>query len=227
MKLNRTELLIILDEKDETKLERTNKLMREMKKQYYTRIEYLIMTESELINSLKSPERNAIKEMLSNKIALHLPQNFWMLIRNACAHGMHIKFEIRETNPANIGETDLLYNLARFGYKELGPEIQQGQDFSIEYITASILLNDNRRRISAIPLILAKNKANYNLLTFLSQRYGFAERLLGLLITLGKIAPAKGLENAIMLLKGTGIHPIKPDEAHIRNTLLLYGVNSK
>ena len=102
--------------------------------------------------------------MLSDKIALHLPQNFWMLIKNAYMHGMRIKFDTEQTNPSKIHDSDLTYNLARFGYKELGPEIRQGGDISIEYVIASILLEEDNRRMAATPVLLAKNKANYSLL---------------------------------------------------------------
>lgn len=227
MKLNRAELLFIIDEGDENKLEKTDDLMREMKKRHYIRIEYLIMTESEIINALKSPERDPIKEMLSNKIALHLAQNFWMSIRNAYLHGMRIKFETKDTNPAKISAADLTYNLARLGYRELGPEIRQEQEISIEYVIASILLNEDKRRMAAGPIILAKNKADYGLLAFLSQRYGFAERLLGLLIALNNLTPSKELQRAMTLLKEAGTRPIKLDESHMKDSMLLYGIGAK
>lgn len=227
MKLNRAELLFTLDSSDETRFATIDKLMYEMKKLQSIRIEYLTIAEGGLIDFLRSPERNPIKEMLSNKIALQLPQNFWILIRNAYAHGIQIRFESEETDPFKISDGDLAYNLARFGYKELGPEMRRENDISIEYVIASILLKDDKRRIAAIPIILAKNKANYRLLAFLSERFGFAERLLGLLITLNRIKAEGDIEDAIGILKASGIRPIKPDEAHIRNAMSLYGIGSK
>ncbi len=227
IKLNRAEFLIIPDGEDEAKLSATSKSMHEMRKRHPTRIEYLMITESELIDFLKSHERNPIKEMLSDKIALRLPQNFWILIRNAYLHGMRLTFETEETNPLKIGDADLAYNLARLGYEELGPEIRQRSIISIEYIISSILMKDDKRRIAAIPVILAKNKANYRLLGFLSQRYGFAERLFGLLIALNKIAPTVGLERAMSLFKEAGAHAITADETQMRNTMLLYGVSGR
>jgi len=226
MKLNRAELLIIISEADEAKRKQARNLMQEIKG-HFIRTEYLIMAEGDLINSLKSQEKNPIKEMLSNKIALYSPQNFWMLIRNAYAHGMRIKFDTKQTNPLKIGDRDLTYNLARFGYKELGPEIRQGEDISIEYIIASIFLGEDKRRIAAIPILLAKNKTNYGLLAFLSQKYGFAEKLLGMLIALKGIAPSGELDNSITILRGAGVHPTKLDESHIRNALQLYGIGTR
>lgn len=227
MKLNRAELLFTLDSKDESKFGSIDRLMSGMKKLLTMRAEYLLTTESELIDFLRSPERNPIKEMLSNKIALQLPQNFWILIRNAYAHGIQIRFESEATDPLKISEATLAYNLARFGYKELGPEMRQESDISIEFIIASILLKDDKRRIAAIPIILSKNRAHYRLLAFLSQRFGFAERLLGLLIALDRIKPEKDIQDAIEILKKWGIRPIKAEESHIRSTMSLYGIGSK
>lgn len=227
MKLNRAELLFTLDSKDESRFASIDKLLSEMKKQLTIRTEYLLTTESELIDFLSSPERNPIKEMLSNKIALHLPQNFWIPIRNAYAHGIQIKFDSEATDPFKISEAALAYNLARFGYKELGPEIRRKSDISIEYIIASILLKDDKRRIAAIPVILSKNRTNYRLLAFLSQRFGFAERLLGLLIALDTIKPEKDIQDAMGILKIWGIQPIKADESHIRSIMSLYQHGSK
>ncbi len=224
MKLNRAELLIITDSNDEANREQTRNLMRTIKMHSYIRIEYLTTSESELIDFLKSPEKNPIKGMLSNKIALHLPQNFWTLIRNAYMHGMRIKFDPEQTIPSRINDSGLTYNLARFGYRELGPEIRQGEDISIEHVIASILLGEDQRRMAAVPVLLAKNKTNYGLLAFLSQKYGFAERLLGMLALLTSIKPSKEIDETITSLKEAGTRPVKLDEGHIREVLSLYGV---
>ncbi len=226
MKLNRAELLIIIDEGGEAKREQTRHLMQEIDR-HFIRTEYLTMAEGELLDSLKSQEKNPIKEMLSNKIALYSPQNFWGLIRNASAHGMRIRFNTKRTNPSRLRGRDLTYNLARFGYKELGPELQHGEDISIEYVIASILLSEDNRRIAAIPILLAKNKADYGLLAFLSQKYGFAEKLLGVLIVLKGISPSGELGNSITILTEAGVRPAKLNESHIRDTMLLYRIGTK
>jgi predicted transcriptional regulator len=223
MKLNRAELLIIISETDEAKREETRSLMREIRR-HFIRTEYLILAETELINALKSQEKNPIKEMLSSKIALYSPEHFWTSIRNAYAHGMRIRFEMEQTNPLKISNRDLIYNLARFGYKELGSEIRQGTDIAIEYIIASILLNGDKRQTAAIPILLAKNKTSYDLLAFLSQKYGFADMLLGILIALEEIAPSTEIESDIATLKEAGIRPIASNKSQIKNAMQLYGV---
>lgn len=225
MKLNKAELLIIIDESDESKREQTRSLMQEIRR-HFIRTEYLIIAEDELIDFLRSQEKNPIKEMLSNQITPYSPQHFWTLIRNAYAHGIRIKFDAEQTNPLKIGDRDLTYNLARFGYKELGPEIRQGDDISIEYIIASILLGEDKRRMAAIPILLAKNEANYDLLAFLSQRYGFADKLLGIFLVLKEMAPSRELDNTVTILEKDDIRPVRFDESHIRDVMRLYGVGT-
>lgn len=227
MKLNRAELLILMDERSEAKRERTEDLIRETRTRLNVRIEYFVMTGGELIESLRSQEKNPVKEMLSDKIVLYMPQNFWKTIGNAVVHGTRVGVATEQTNPSKIGETDLAYNLARLGYKELGPKIDQGDCISVEYIIASVLLGEDKRRTAAVPVLLAKNKPNYGLLVFLSQRYGFAEKLLGTLATLNKVAPAKELDQAISTLGSAGVNPTRLDESQIKQTMRLYGIGAR
>lgn len=219
--------MILADERSETKRARAEDLVRGIGTRLNVRIECLIMAGSELIESLKSPEKNPVREMLSDKIVLYMPQNFWKIIRDAIVHGTLIRLDTEQTNPAKIGEKDMAYNLARLGYKELGPRVEQREDISIEFVVASALLGEDKRRLAAVPVLLSKNKVNFSLLVFLSQRYGFAEKLLATLITLDKIAPAMELEHAISALKGVGVNPIKVDESHIRQTMRLYGIGAR
>src|SRR5439155_822575 len=81
-------------------------------------------------------------------------------------------------------------NLAKFGYKELGPEIRPGKDYSMEYIISSILMGDDPRRAAAASILISKNRPSFELLKFLSMRHGFAEKLLGLLEAINDISPA-------------------------------------
>ena len=225
--LNRLEFLILLrSSKEENCLQNEiNKLRiitKSLQNMHNIRIDYLTLFDDEFFDLLRSEEINPIKEMLSDKIAFLYPQEFWMEIKEAMEKGIQIKFEDKETNPADIREHDLAYNLMRFGYTEIGTEIKQGQKICIEYIITSLLMQEDIRRIEAIPIILAKNNANYNLLTFLSQKYGLSETLLGLLRALEKIKPNKNIEKTIDHLKNMGIKESKFDEKTIMEKMRLY-----
>ena len=160
--------------------------------------------------------------MLSDKIAIYLPQIFWNLIRNAYMHGTRIRFDNERTNLSKIKESDLAYNLAKFGYKELGPEIRPGKDYSVEYIISSILMGDDPRRAAAASILISKNRPSFELLKFLSMRHGFAEKLLGLLEAINDISPAPEFSDAISAFKERGINPSSVDDGQIRNLMELY-----
>lgn len=222
-KLNRAEPLVLMEEKDKEREGRVEKATREIGLRFNTRVEPLVVAGAVLIERLRSPEKNPFKEMLIDVVVLYMPQNFWRLIRDAVVHGMRIRFDPDRTDPSKIGEKDLAYNLARLGYREIGSEEERGQDLSVEYVVSSALLGEDKRRIAAVPVLLAKNKIDYAILVFLSRRYGFAEKLLGVLIALIKVAPSREIDHAVASMSGAGISPAKMDEAHVRQTLRLYG----
>lgn len=242
IKLNRAEFLFLLAEpfqwtKDgkpgpeekremmiQNEIQGIYSIMRMIQSMHNTKTDYLILRENGLLELLKSEESNPLKEILSNKIAFYSPQSFWIEIKSALMKGIQIKIENEETNPAKMSEQDLIYNLSRFGYKELGPKISQGKDICIELIITSILLKNDARRIEAIPILLAKNKTNYSLLMFLCQKYAQLYKLFGLLRILNKIKGSKEIENAIMILKDMKLKEARFDENDIKQKMRLYNV---
>jgi len=226
-KLNRAEPLVLIEEKDRAQEGKVEKVAREIGARFNVRVEPLVVVGAELIEWLRSPERNPFKEMLSDMVVLHMPQKFWNLIRDAVVHGVRVRFDPDRTDPSKIGEKDLAYNLSRLGYRELGSEVERGRDFSVEYVVSSALLGEDKRRVAAIPVLLAKNKVHYPLLAFLSRKYGFAEKFLGVLVAMINVAPSREVEHAVAALSDAGVNPATVDKAHIRQTLRLYGVGAR
>ena len=222
MRLNRAELIILIDQENLADRQKARSMINELRRHSNIRMEDLILSQGKLIDFLKSSEKNPIKEMLSDKIAIYLPQSFWNLIRNAYIHGTRIRFDNERTNLSKIKESDLAYNLAKFGYKELGPEIRPGKDYSMEYIISSILMGDDPRRAAAASILISKNRPSFELLEFLSMRHGFAEKLLGLLEAINDISPAPEFSDAISAFKERGINPSSVDDGQIRNLMELY-----
>jgi hypothetical protein len=161
--------------------------------------------------------------MLYDKITFHGPQDFWSHIAAALAKGYRIELLEAETNAAKIPEKDLTFNLARFGYKEVGSELREGQRICIEYIIASIMMKGDARRIEAIPILMAKNKANHSLLIFLSEKYGASGRLIGLLKALDKIKPSKEIAITIGILESLKPKEIRANNKSIEEKMRLYG----
>src|SRR5208283_4422654 len=92
----------------------------------------------------------------------------------------------------------------------------------IEYITASILMKNDARLNNTIPIILAKNKPDYNLLIFLAQKYGLSDKLLGLLNALNQIKPQTELRQAIRILEFMDAKEIKVNGKSIREKMRIY-----
>src|SRR2546421_11349562 len=222
MRLNRAELLILIDKENLANRQKARSTINELRRHSNTRIEDLILSQGELIDFLKSSEKNPIKEMLSDKIAIYLPQIFWNLIRNAYMHGTRIRFDNERTNLSKIKESDLAYNLAKFGYKELRPETRHGEDYSVEYIIWSILIGADPSRAAPCSILISKNQPSFELLEFLSMRHGFAEKLLGLLEAINDISPAPEFSDAISAFKERGIKPSRVDDGQIRNLMEVY-----
>ena len=227
MKLNRAELLILIDQENLANRQKARSMINELRKHHNIRMEDLTLSQGKLIDFLKSSEKNPIKEMLSDKIATYLPQIFWKLIVNAYTHGTRIRFDNERTNLSKIKESDLAYNLAKFGYKELGPEIRQGEDYSMEYIISSILTGDDPRRAAAASILILKNRPSFELLGFLSMKHGFAEKLLGLLEVINDISPAPKFSDPISAFKERGINPSRVDDGQIRNLVEVYGLRTE
>ncbi len=224
IKLNRAELLIQVPDwaSSERNTEALRENLQELERKLNFRIDALTLNESAFRSLLAGQDKNPLKEMLSRQTALLAPDVFWTQIRNAWAHGIRVHFDREETNPAKISEKDVVYNLARLGYTEFGPKIAEGRDFGVEYILTALLLTGDARRIQAIPILLAKNRANYALLLFLSRKYGVQGQLLGLMQALAKHHEDPGLREAIQILQRERVEATKVNEAAIEETLRTY-----
>ena len=103
------------------------------------RVDYLALENGTFLDLLKSNEHNTVREMLHDKIAILHPQDFWLEVKSATEKGIKISAISHEINPAKISEEDIVFNLARFGYTELGPKVKRGNLFCIEYVISSIM----------------------------------------------------------------------------------------
>ena len=192
--VNRLELLVLIkDGISSDSEERTRRLtdyaIDLMRRGGGTKIDSLLLEESEFRTMLSSREKSPAREMIGDKLAFFGAQHFWMTIKSAVEKGIWIRAERQETIPSKISEKDLVYNMARFGYKELGRTMELGTDFSVEFVVAAMLAKGQARLVEAVPVILAKQKANYNVLFFLAQKFRFLELLLAVLDALLVVLP--------------------------------------
>jgi hypothetical protein len=223
IRLNRIELLFLLGETSD-RLNETVEIYKEMLKlqrKHNVRIDSLIVGKNDFFDLITSDEINPVREALSKKTTFSGPQAFWREI-SEIAERTEIRTIRTETKPGSISDSDMTYNLDRFGYKEFGLNIEQGAKFCIEYITTAILLMSDARRIEAIPVILAKNNFKSSTLAFLAQKFGTAGKLLGLLRILRDIKPAREIDETINILENFNVKEIPADERSILQKMRLY-----
>jgi hypothetical protein len=223
IKLNRIELLFLLDETPDS-LNQTidlNKATLSLQRKYNLKINNLILNQDSFSGLLVSDEINPVREALNQQIILYNPQAFWSQIKEITQKNQ-IKTLHTETKPLSIPDSDLNFNLNRFGYSEFGTSFVEGKKFCIEYITISLLLREEARGIDAGAVILAKNTFNSNLLAFLSQKYEVSPILLGILKVLRQTNPKIGVDNTVKILKAINPQELPADEESIRQKLELY-----
>jgi len=223
VKLNRVELLFLLRETPDY-LNETVELSKEMlslERKYNLKISSLILDKCDFVDLLTSDEVNPVKEALSQQITLYNPQAFWIQIKEI-AEKSQIRTISSETKPLNLSDSDLTFNLNRFGYSEFGASFTHGKKFCVEYITTSLLLREDARGIDAVAVILAKNRFNSNLLSFLSQKYQTAPKLLGILKILRQTNPKPQVNDVVKILKAVNLQELPADETSIKQKLELY-----
>jgi len=225
-RLNRAELLILLHDMDHAilpdRLIHLHSALHSIQSSRIIRIDALPLTIREFHSLLTSNEINPLKEMLSNRITFYNPRSFWLSISEVLRSSGKIMFETEETNPAKISKADIYYNLSRFGYREFGIEPEPGRSICIEYTIAAIMAGENARLAASIPIILAKNKADYSLLIFLAKKFGFADKLLGLLGAVEKLKPTKEAAAAIRVLETLGAKAAKVNLKDLEGNMRLY-----
>jgi hypothetical protein len=224
-KLNRAELLILIRNSIESSSRRivsVHRTVMDAQNRHNVRIDALLLSTEEFAELLVSDEINPLREMLTDKITFYAPQAFWNELASIFAKGHRIRVLSTETNPARIPEKELIFNLNRFGYREIGPKITEGEKICIEYIIASILMKGDTRRVNAIPVLLSKNTANYRLLAFLSQKYGQSGRLLGLVKAMHALKPRREAALMIDMMEELGVEEIKADKNAIAQVMRLY-----
>ena len=223
IKLNRIELLSLLNETPDY-LDQTVALHRialNLQRKFNLKINNLILDTNDFFDLLTVDEINPVREALSQQINIYNPQAFWSQIKEI-AQKNQIKTLHTETKPLNIPDSDLNFNLNRFGYSEFGTNIVEGKKFCIEYITIALLLREEARGIDAAAVILAKNSFNSNVLAFLSQKYELSARLLGILNVLEQTNPKPEIDKTIKILKAINPKELSADETSIRQKLKLY-----
>lgn len=223
IKLNRIEFLFLLRKTAHYANEAAELYgeMQRLQNKYNLKIDNLILSKDDFIDSATSNEINPLKEALAQQTTWFYPQTFWNELKRILEK-TEITLIQKETKPADLPEIDIVYNLSRFGYKEFGSAMDEGKRFCIEYLVTALLLQGDARRMEAIPIILAKNDFKSSQLLFLSQKFGTSGNLMGLLRAMKKITPKREIEETIKLLETLKVNEIEVDERNILERMRLY-----
>lgn len=223
LKLNRIELLVLLaqtpNNQNETIL--LSKEMQKLEKRHNLKIDTLILNKTQFQNLATTDEINPVREILGNRVILFGSEAFWTQIKEV-TNKSEIKTIKEPIKIAKISETDIGYNLNRFGYSELGRNVNPGNRICLEYLTTALLIQDDARLREAAPVILAKNRLCSNLLAFLSQKYGTTGTLKGIIKILQEFKPTQEINQAIALLSVFDTEETPADKESIQAKLRLY-----
>ncbi len=212
LSLNRAELLILKFQGEDL-----YPLIKKIEKKTNIRIDPLILSRQEFLDLISSNEHNPLKSMLKDQTIIIRPDEFWAAIRES--HGIYTEDEVQFP----ISEKDIVYNMNRFGYREIGEKIQEGEKICLELIITDILISGTSRKREAVPVLLSKNKISYPLLIFLAKKYSKLDILLGLLKVLNEMEKTKEAENAVEIIEKMGIKEKRADYKSIKEKMDLYG----
>ena len=233
-RLNRVELFILVDGPDADIRKGMGRELRRLGRTHNARIDTLFTDKEAFFSLLLAEDSNPIREILADKIILLHARKFWSVMRDILREKTAIRMKEKATRPTRISELDTVFNLARFGYTEMGTEINGGKMIGIEYlVTALLLKQDNVRRPESVPIILAKNEnaINYGLLAFLAAKYGVAPQLCHILETVDRIRPSEAIREAAEEMRnvtasrtGHQRQTIKMDSKDVKRKMRLYNV---
>ena len=223
IKLNKIEFLFLLKETSDYLNETIElcKTMLGLQKRHNLKIDNLVLDKPDFFDLITSDEINPVRVALSEKIALFCPQAFWGQIKEI-AERNQIRTIKTEIKPLTISDSDLAYNLNRFGYKEVGSSFDMGKKICIEYLTTILLLKEDARELYAISVILEKNDFKSNVLAFLSKKYETAGRLIGVLKILQQIKSKPEIEETIQIIQSFTNEELPADKDSIKRKLELY-----
>ena len=200
--------------------------MNEMEQKYNVKLDFLILNRENFLNFIEGNNNNIIQNMILNQIILLYPQNYWSNVKEIFNKNIRLNNNYK-TNPGKISKSDLIYNLNRYGYKEIGSVISEGIDLRLEFIILSILLSKDARKKEAIPILIkknisSKNDLNFELLLFYLKKYNKLEEIFAYLKILHDLYKDDSLNYPIKILEELKIPPKKINKQAIKEKLRLY-----
>lgn len=199
-------------------------ILNKIKNKYNIKIEKILLEENIFENYLTSQESNLFNEVLKNKIILLNAESFWIGIKKKILNGSIIKSE-ETTIINNISQVECIYNLVRFSYTELTNESNQSKHIGLEFLIIAILLKKEfYKHTNAIPVLIMKNKINFNYLIYLSLQYNVINKLFGILKVVNTLMPTKQISKINKELSKQKINSSEVNIEEIKRKLNFYNI---
>ncbi len=212
--VNRLELLVLIRDGIPSDAEEASRIsvdysVRLMQHGGGTKIDSLVLRESEIGPMLSTKEKTPAKEMIGDKLVFVGAQNFWRIIKDAIEEGLWVRAESQETIPSKTNDLVLGHNMARLGYKEMGRTVKPGEDYCVEFVVAAMMARGQARLVEAVPVILSNWKPNYNVLFFLAKKFRLLEMFMAVLEAVSIVLPQhkRNALDLIRVLKDMQIEP--------------------
>lgn len=187
------------------------------------RIDPLIVPAQRFGELLTVPGANPASRLLRNQTCIWHPQAFWQIVARHLPHG-------RGLAPASprqldsLGEDLVAWNLARWGYEEMGRRLECDEgNLCPEVAAVGALASGRPRWVGAAGVVLAKAEVDPGLLVYLAKAEGEAGRLMGLLEAIHNRQPGGGLEQALEVLDVMDVELRGIDPGTVEEALDLYG----
>jgi hypothetical protein len=159
--LNRLELLAISEEPIDI-LRKCDQIQ----KKYSLRIDCLALKNNDFAKLIKS-NNITINEILINKIILNNQEKFFQTLGE-----MIFENDLSKTKYSliDLNESEIRFNLSKFGYSEFGKE-QKNKEIGFEETIIVTIIKGTARQRKALIQLITKNDFNPELLAFLAKKY--------------------------------------------------------
>ena len=210
------QILAVLDD-DSTldKMMLPYEVIDRMSKRYETRLDLLVVRRGELDDLLAQGPGNDAKHILDSGTMV-------------CGDMPAIYDDVQPPDPTCIAEDVFEYNMYRYGFKLMRTTrhtIRKTHLVRPEYLIAGVLFGMHTRRISSgIPVVMCNARMSYGLLLYLARSYGFAGRLLGIMLDIRAEGRLVGtVDESTSILEKCGTNPKVPFRDSVREALDTYG----
>jgi len=217
LKINRIELLLIIDGRERRKLIGQ---LQDIESRNNTKIDPIILSITEFEQIMKTEEQSSLKDMIVDRTILYNSESFWRIIMKYSISG---KYKKLGKQLQDLTENELAFNYSRFGYSLYEKTKDSGRISLEETIFLMSTKTEARTKYGAI-ILLYKNldRIKWGYLYYFYKRYDLLDELKGMLTSINEIKGSddKNIKFYINIIKNKPTHY---DKGIIARYLQTYG----